>query len=125
MPLRFKYSTCVDCGRLGPVTGNSRDGYRCGEHYRQYRARVSRAKREKDSGYTAAAKAFKQRHPVCQAQLPACTRATTEVHHKRGRSGGNLMDEATWLAVCRNCHRWIEEHPDDAKARGFSENRLT
>jgi hypothetical protein len=31
----------------------------------------------------------------------------------------------TWLAVCRNCHTFIEENPEAAKEMGFSESRLT
>jgi len=26
--------------------------------------------------------------------------------------------------VCRSCHRWIEENPNEAKELGYSENRL-
>jgi len=26
--------------------------------------------------------------------------------------------------VCRNCHTWIETHPEDAKTLGLSESRL-
>lgn len=67
--------------------------------------------------------AFLALHPQCQAQLPGCMAHSTEVHHKAGR-GENLNKISTWLAVCRYCHHWIEEHPQAAKELGFSESRL-
>ena len=40
-------------------------------------------------------------------------------YSKKGR-GKYLLDTSTWLSVCRNCHNWIETHPEDAKELGFS-----
>ncbi len=62
-------------------------------------------------------------HPHCEAKIPGCTATATDIHHKAGR-GENHLKISTWLAVCRNCHRWIEENPDAAKELGFSESRL-
>jgi hypothetical protein len=67
--------------------------------------------------------AFLAMHPSCQAKLIGCTVMATDVHHKAGR-GENHLKVNTWLAVCRNCHRWIEENPDAAKELGYSETRL-
>lgn len=47
----------------------------------------------------------------------------TEVHHKKGR-GIFLNDVSTWLAVSREGHMWVELHPEEAKQKGYSENRL-
>lgn len=41
-----------------------------------------------------------------------------EVHHERGRHGDLLFDISHWHAVCRRCHLWINDHPDEARARG-------
>jgi hypothetical protein len=62
-------------------------------------------------------------HSYCEAKIPGCTTNATDIHHKAGR-GENHLKISTWLAVCRNCHRWIEENPDAAKELGFSESRL-
>jgi hypothetical protein len=62
-------------------------------------------------------------HSVCQANLSGCMLTATEVHHKAGR-GADHNKISTWLAVCRNCHNWIENHPLQAKELGFSQNRL-
>ena len=62
-------------------------------------------------------------HPMCQAKIHKCTLKSTDVHHKKGR-GKYLLDESTWLSVCRNCHTWIETHPEEAKELGFSISRI-
>ena len=63
--------------------------------------------------------------PNCEAKLVGtCTRTSTDVHHKAGRVGENYLKMSTWLAVCRNCHTWIENNPEEAKELGFSESRL-
>lgn len=67
--------------------------------------------------------AFLVIHNQCQAKLVGCTGKATDVHHKAGR-GDNHLKISTWLAVCRTCHRWIEENPDAAKELGYSETRL-
>src|SRR6185369_5031912 len=74
--------------------------------------------------YNKEAARFKKENPFCMAKLDGCTKRTDEVHHKRGRLGLRLMDEKYWLPVCRNCHRQIEENPEMAKEKGFSESRL-
>lgn len=60
----------------------------------------------------------------CEALLSDCTAYATDVHHKKGRTGRLLIDTRYWKAVCRSCHRWIEEHPIEAKEKGFSLDRL-
>lgn len=82
------------------------------------------AKRKKlDAAYNVLAKSFKQRHPHCMARLEGCSGVTSDIHHMRGRNV-YLLDESEFLAVCRNCHNWIELHPAEAKELGFSKNRL-
>ena len=68
--------------------------------------------------------AFLAMHPGCQAKLEGCTGAATDIHHKAGRIGALLLLISKWLAVCRSCHRWIEENPVEAKELGYSEDRI-
>lgn len=84
---------------------------------------ISDKMRKNMSQYEKLATAFKAMHPYCQAKLPGCNGKTTDVHHKAGR-GENLTKVSTYLAVCRYCHHWIEEHPEASKELGFSESRL-
>jgi hypothetical protein len=50
--------------------------------------------------------------------------ATTDVHHKKGR-GKYLLDESTWLPVCREHHDKIHANPAWAFEQGYLERRLT
>jgi|TARA_R110000851_G_scaffold108617_1_gene230060 hypothetical protein len=50
--------------------------------------------------------------------------STTEVHHMKGRTGSNYLDEQFWLAVSRKGHQKIEKNPNWAKEKGFSLSRL-
>ena len=64
-------------------------------------------------------------HPHCQAQIPGvCSGLSTQCHHKAGRIGSLYTDYSKFLAVCHNCHNWIEIHVIEAKELGFSLNRL-
>ncbi len=67
---------------------------------------------------------FLEKNPMCKAHLPGCALRSCQVHHKAGRIGKLLNDVTKWLAVCDPCHRWIEMHAIEAKALGFSEDRL-
>lgn len=73
--------------------------------------------------YTDLRAIFLKDHPLCQANLTSCTKIATDVHHMKGR-GKFLLDVLTWLSVCRNCHHWIEEHPEEAKQLNLSQSRL-
>lgn len=88
-------------------------------------SKISKKQQDKNFIYTRKRKKFMEKHLHCQARLSMCTFRATQVHHKRGRIGDNLLDQKTWLAVCASCHKFIEENPAKAKDLGLSENRLT
>lgn len=87
-------------------------------------APVSKKMKENISTYTKLREAFLVAKPKCEAKLVGCTGISTDVHHKAGRVGENYLKIGTWLAVCRSCHRWIEDNPLEAKELGFSQSRL-
>ena len=60
---------------------------------------------------------------TCQATLVECTGKATDVHHMAGR-GANHNKMGTWLAVCRNCHRWITDNSKEAIELNLSNSRL-
>lgn len=95
-------------------------------YYRKYKKPNPKSKKmkAKDRAYTVIRKSYLLKHPVCNAGLPGCTVETTEVHHKKGR-GKYHLDVDTWLPVCRSCHQWIEENPEEAIELGYSISRLT
>lgn len=80
--------------------------------------RVSAKQRARHADYAPRAQAFKKANPTCQV----CNhRRTDDVHHKSKRSGPNMSDESTFLAVCRTCHNWIHENPGSARKMGCLE----
>lgn len=58
----------------------------------------------------------------CQAKLDGCSYWAAEVHHMRGRVGADLF--RTLLAICRQCHRYLTLHPEEAYALGLSKRRV-
>jgi hypothetical protein len=63
-------------------------------------------------------------HPACEAKVKCGGAAADQIHHKAGRIGTRLTDKANFLAVCPECHIWIEAFPALAKKAGFSKSRL-
>jgi hypothetical protein len=85
---------------------------------------VSAKRRVEMDEYSKKRTAFLIVKPQCEAKLVDCTIKSTDVHHKTGRVGDNYLKISSWLAVCRNCHSWIENNPIEAKELGYSESRL-
>lgn len=93
---------------------------------------VAPRKRGELNLYRKEAKEFLAHYPLCQAcpvlvgaeiyPAPAgalCQNPTSEVHHKAGRVGNMLRNQAYWLAVCRDCHNWIHGNGKTAEALGL------
>lgn len=61
-------------------------------------------------------------HKICEH--PECSNPSEDLHHAKGRVGILLTDTRYFKALCRKCHRWVEENPTDAKSMGLSFSRL-
>jgi hypothetical protein len=85
---------------------------------------VSKRKQKQQSVYTQVRQDFLYKNEFCKARLPICTMWATEVHHMKGRIEELLTDVTYFLPVCRKCHDWIENHPDEAYDLGLSLYRL-
>ena len=75
-----------------------------------------------NTAYSKLRKQYLTDNSICNAKIDKCSVHTTDVHHKNGR-GLYHLETSTWLAVCRNCHMWIEEHPAESYELGFSGSR--
>lgn len=75
-----------------------------------------------DEYYETVRPAYMKAHPKCEVEN--CGKPSTDVHHKKGRSGKMLLDTEFFLPTCREDHVYIEGHPDWAKAKGYSLSRL-
>lgn len=67
--------------------------------------------------------AFLEANPYCEFPEP-CGEQATEVHHKRGRVGADLLDVDHWAGLCSPHHRFATEHPAAAYEMGISERRI-
>ena len=100
-PLR-SYGTLSRRTRLRPVS--LRHGIALREYYRKRKLFLSRPENR-----------------VCSVAraLWGLNLPTTDIHHRLGRIGPLLTNERHWLAVSRESHRWIHDHPAQARARGW------
>lgn len=62
----------------------------------------------------------KKENQIC----PITKQPTTDIHHKKGRAGTLFLDTKYWVALSREGHKYVEEHPEWAKENGYSLNRL-
>jgi 5-methylcytosine-specific restriction endonuclease McrA len=74
---------------------------------------VKRAKQERQ--YAKIRKAFLFCHPTCER----CGSDSQEIHHRKSRTGEHLLDESNFMAVCRNCHEYIEENSKESLEKGW------
>jgi len=53
-------------------------------------------------------------HPICEVRLVDCTERSTEIHHC-SLSAKNFLNTDTWLSVCANCHKLVEDMPAEQR----------
>ena len=86
---------------------------------------ISASKKVRDAVYREIAILFKLRFPFCETcvAIRKCkagqARETSDVHHKRGKTGLLLFDVRHFIPVCRPCHIWIGENIKAARALGM------
>jgi hypothetical protein len=56
-------------------------------------------------------------------ETPICGKSgqhqATDIHHVRGRVGPLLLDQRSFIYVCRTAHQWIGNNPAKAKELGL------
>jgi hypothetical protein len=75
----------------------------------------SSKRRSEGLEYSHLRRIFLTARPICQI---CGTRPSVDVHHREGR-GKNYLRVSTWIAVCREDHEWIHEHPNEARKKGL------
>ena len=130
MSIQAKLKKCTGCNELKHIwKSHGKDKYCQPCWYSMEKpksiAPVSKKRQVAMDEYSKRRQLFFITNPICKAKLVGCTGPATDVHHKAGRVGENYLKISTWLALCRSCHRWVEDNPIEAKELGFSESRLT
>jgi hypothetical protein len=110
---------------------------------------VSAKRRRQARAYSLLREAYLKVHPFCQVKMrrlgPPFTeeailahavglnaencqgvffqgqlfKIATDIHHTKGRTGGNYLNTDTWLSACREEHDWVHSHPKEARALGL------
>lgn len=89
---------------------------------RRYPNAISATRRASLVLYAQVRVKFKQEHPRCECCHLIHGRAprkTDDIHHTRGRIGRLLTMTRFFKAACRDCHIWIDDHPDLARGLGL------
>lgn len=76
-----------------------------------------------DSTWAKVRKTYLMQHPLCeQCQKEGRVTPAREVHHIKAISeGGDRLDPANFMAVCRACHQKFTEEQIKARLKGKSE----
>lgn len=112
-------TTCPHCG----TTKVERNGYCATFNFEQRKEeknalkvkvvkpirKVSKKTAKELQDYSVQRRQYLAGHTECQARVsPQCDGDSCEVHHSAKR-GANLLNVDTFVAVCRPCHRYIED----------------
>lgn len=83
---------------------------------------VSDKQRKRIKDYSLVRKEFLESLPsnICKV---CNVREVTDIHHRCGKIGDLLTDTRFFLAVCRECHTFIEENPAWAYENNYSLKR--
>ena len=78
---------------------------------------VSQKRKKKDAEYSKLRERYLTENPLCMINVNGCTNGATDVHHTYAGSNRDAfyLVQSTWKAVCRNCHNYIHEHPEEAR----------
>lgn len=133
--MKTKKKTCNNCNTEQFIWKNDKGSRYCKSCWYRSKEPVAKPLNRKrinpkskkmqvlDLAYSKLRRKFMENKPMCEAALPVCNGGSTDVHHMKGR-GKYYLVERTWLSVCRQCHTYIEEHPQEAIELGFSEKRI-
>lgn len=79
-------------------------------------AKESDKRKSEKVEYAEKRKAYLAVHPFCQ--FKGCMKLASEIHH-RAKRGSNYLDASTFMAICRNHHRFLHDNPNEAREMGL------
>ena len=82
---------------------------------------VSSKRKKKDAEYLKLREKYLSQNPLCMVKVNGCSHMATDVHHTFAGANRDAfyLVQSTWKAVCRNCHNYIHEHPEEARVMGW------
>lgn len=88
---------------------------------------INAKRRQTNRAYAEVRKRFLLAHQRCQCLKPTgrpCGALATELHHRKGR-GRFLLAEEGFMALCHQCHAFIEKHTGWAHRMEYLLNRAS
>lgn len=76
---------------------------------------VSTKRQRENQSYSVLRNMYLRQHPKCER----CGADATEIHHRSGRTRERLNDSTMFMSTCRQCHRYIHEHPQESYEKGW------
>jgi hypothetical protein len=82
---------------------------------------VSSKRAKKDAEYSKLRDRYLTENSMCKVNVAGCGNGATDVHHTYAGANRDAfyLVQSTWLPVCRNCHNWIHEHPEEARTMNW------
>ena len=82
---------------------------------------VSSKRKKKDQEYLKLRARYLTENPLCKVKVKDCMLNATDVHHTRGGADRDVyyLIQSTWISICRKCHNWVHEHPEEARTMGW------
>lgn len=83
--------------------------------------RVSAKRAKKDAEYSKLRQRYLTENPLCMIKVKGCTHFATDVHHTFNGANRDAfyLVQSTFLSVCRSCHNWIHNNPEQARILGY------
>ncbi len=78
--------------------------------------RVSDKRAAQNRLYATRRREYMDAHPRCEND---CGRPPEQLHHRRGRNAGLLIDARYFCALCNVCHDRVHAEPSWARANGL------
>jgi hypothetical protein len=115
---------CKNCAMVYNNTNKEKVATKVCIKAREPIKKVSSKQAKINTAYSVLRLQYLKMFPNCQVSSDDCTHIATQVHHRAGRIGNNMLDTTIWLSVCHTCHELIERNPLWAYEKGYSIKRL-
>lgn len=122
---------CIDCNKVKTLVVKALRCDQCNYAFKQAKkglsvkskaiSFMSDKRKVENKEYLKVREEYLLEHPKCEANIVGvCSKKATDIHHTVGRTGKLLTERKYFLAVCRACHSWIENHPQNSVELEFS-----
>jgi hypothetical protein len=130
MTLKVNPKKCPTCGKMGLIWSKRHGCKLCSIKLATTNTNTNRLSTKRNKISTRSVKEIARQVKYRQAlreianergeQCEICMQNPfSEHHHIAGRIGDKLWDKNNILRVCRTCHRWVHNHPKEARLHGY------